>query len=162
MLHRAAFPALFVLCSLTAQPAGAQPLSQAEAQRVEAVLADVGAADEPGVAVGIVRGGDVVLERYFGLADMSHSIALGPDSRTNIASNAKQYVALMVLDLAERGQIDLDADFRTYLSDVMPAVGETITVTNLLTHTSGVRDVYDLWALTGITYIPPRFLFRNS
>ncbi len=162
MLHRAAFPALFVLCSLTAQPAGAQPLSQAEAQRVEAVLADVGAADEPGVAVGIVRGGQVVLERHIGLADLAHSIPLGPGSRINIASNAKQYVALMVLDLAERGQIDLDADFRTYLSDVMPAVGETITVTNLLTHTSGVRDVYDLWALTGITWYENRLRNREA
>ncbi len=161
-MYRAALPTLLLLGTSTAQPAGAQPLSTDEVQRVETVLAETGAEDAPGVAVGIVRGGEVVLERYVGLADLSHSIPLGPETRVNIASNAKQFVALMVLDLAERGEVDLDADFRTYLPDAMPGIGEAITVKNLLTHTSGIRDVYDLWALTGITWYNNRLRNREA
>ncbi len=162
MMYRAAFPALFVLAALMEQPAAAQPLDDGERQRIEAVLAETGSADAPGVAVGIVRGGEVVLERYIGLADLSHAIPLGPESRINIASNAKQFVALMVLDLSEQGKVDLDADFRTYLPNAMPGIEEPISVTNLLTHTSGVRDIYDLWALTGITWYNNRLRNREA
>lgn len=161
MFVRQFLPSLLVL-GLLQTPAFAQPLSDSESARVEAVLSETGAADAPGVAVGIVRDGEVVLKRYVGLADLSHGIALGPESRINIASNAKQFVGLMVLDLAEQGKIDMDADFRTYLPDAMPEVDEAITVTNLLTHTSGVRDIYGLWALTGITWYNNRLRNRDA
>lgn len=150
------------LCVALSVPAAAQPLTDAERARVDAVLQGLAGPGEPGVAVGIVRGGEVVLEHYTGLADLAHDIPLGPESRLNIASNAKQYVALMVLDMAERGLIDLDADFRAYLPDAMPEVDATITVANLLTHTSGIRDIYDLWALTGVTWYERPYRNRDA
>ncbi|MFL0354920.1 serine hydrolase domain-containing protein [Erythrobacter sp. GH1-10] len=155
--------AVLIPTSLLAAPAlHAQPLSEVETARVEAVMQDIGAPEDPGVAVGIVRDGAVVFERYVGLADLSNGIPLGPDSRTNIASNAKQYVALMVLDLADQGRISMDEDFRTYLPGALPEIEEAITVTNLITHTSGVRDIYDLWSLTGITWYLQRQRNREA
>ena len=162
MIARLISAALVPAAVLVAAPLAAQPLSEDEFERVEAVMQDVGSAEAPGVAVGIVRGGETVFERYVGLADLSHGIALSPDSRINIASNAKQYVALMTLDLAERGEISLDADFRQFLPGAMPKIEETITVTNLLTHTSGIRDIYDLWSLTGITWYQERLRNREA
>ena len=132
--------------------ASAQPLTDEERGRVEAVLEGLVEEGDPGFAVGIVRGGEPVFEAYDGLADLSHAVPIDAETRFNIASVAKQYVGLMVLDLAEQGRIDVDADFRTYLPDAMPDVEATITVTNLLTHTSGVRDIYELYALTGVTW----------
>ena len=132
--------------------AQAEPLSDAERARVDAALVDLVEEGGPGFAVGIARGGENVFEAYGGFADVSHRVPIGPDTRINVASVAKQYVALMVLDLAQQGRIDLDADFRTYLTDAMPKVEQTVSVTHLLTHTSGVRDQNSLWALTGVTW----------
>lgn len=163
MILRMKFPAAALAASMfLSAPVWAQPLDEGEAARVNAVLADLGSPDEPGVAVGMVRGGEIVLERYVGLADMSNRIPLDADSRINIASNAKQYVGLMVLEMARAGTIDLDADFRTYLPDAMPLIEERLTVAELLTHTSGIRDVYDLWALTGITWYRERLRNREA
>ncbi len=140
----------------------AEPLSANEQRRIDAIFAGLQTENVPGVAVGIVRDGETVLARYAGLADMSHKTPLGPESRFNIASNAKQYVALMTLDLAVQGQIDLDSDFRTYLPGVLPEIEQTITVTHLITHTSGVRDIYDLWGLTGLTWYENRLRNRDA
>lgn len=139
-----------LLCSAVA--ASAQPLSPAERDRIDAVLADTIGEGDPGFAVGVVRGQEVVFEHYAGLADLTHSVLIGPQTRFNIASNAKQFVALMALSLADQGRIDLDADFRTYLPDALPSIEQEITVRQLITHTSGVRDIYELWSLQGITW----------
>lgn len=155
------FAGLAVILTLTAK-AHAQPITEAEKARVEAVFADLIEEGDPGYAVGIVRGGESIYATYGGLAEVSHSVPIGPQTRINVASVAKQYVALMALDLAEEGRIDLGADFRTYLTDAMPEVKETITVTHLLTHTSGVRDQNSLWALTGVTWYERPFANRDA
>jgi len=133
--------------------AQAQPLTKAESERVQAVFEDLlESEDAPGYAVGIVRGGESVFSTYGGLAEISHRVPIGPSTRINVASVAKQYVALMALDLAEQGKLELGADFRVYLKDAMPEVKETISLVHLITHTSGVRDQNGLWALTGVTW----------
>ena len=118
--------------------------------------------DAPGVAVGVVEGGAVVFSHASGLADLSNPAPLTPQSRFNIASNAKQFTALMVLELAAADRIDLSEDFRTYLPGAMPGVSEPVTVEQLLNHTSGVRDIYDLWALTGMTWYERPFTNRDA
>lgn len=145
--------ALFLAAlACTASPVSAQDLSSAEEALVEEVVAEIERPDEPGVAIGIVRGGRIVYERYTGLANMQDGIDIGPDTRFNIASNAKQYVASMVLDMAAKETIELDADFRAYLPGALPHIDDRVTVAQLLTHTSGVRDIYDLWSLQGIVW----------
>ena len=105
--------------------------------------------DSPGMAVGIVKNGNIVYEYYLGYANLEHKIEIDKDTRFNIASNAKQFTALCILKLIEQGKINLKDDFRKYLPDLYKNVQDKITVSNLLTHTSGIRDVYDLWALKG-------------
>lgn len=118
--------------------------------------------DAPGVAVGVVQDGEIVISHAAGLADLSNPTPLTVRSRFNIASNAKQFTALMILELAEAGRVDLSEDFRTYLPDAMPDVLERITVEQLLGHTSGVRDIYDLWALTGVTWYERPYSNRDA
>ncbi len=161
-MHKPFLPAAATFFAMISAPAWGQSLDQDQQTAVEAALDGLVAEGEPGYAVGIVRGGEVVFEHYEGLADLANGIPVGPESRFNIASNAKQYVALMALDLADRGMIDPEADFRTYLPDAMPEVDQTITVTQLVTHTSGIRDIYDLWALTGITWYERPLSNRNA
>lgn len=118
--------------------------------------------DDPGYAVGVVINGRVVFEHYAGLALLDTPTPIDAQTRFNIASVAKQYTALMVLDLVKADQIDLSEDFRTYLPDALPNVEQTITVAQLLTHTSGIRDVYDLYFLTNATWYETEFTNRTA
>lgn len=108
--------------------------------------------DTPGMAVGIVKEGKIIYENYLGYSNLEHQIAVDKNTSFNIASNAKQYTALCILKLKEEGNINLEDDFRKYLPGLYPDIQEKITISNLLTHTSGVRDYCDLLALTGKTW----------
>ncbi|WP_083677237.1 serine hydrolase domain-containing protein [Winogradskyella sp. J14-2] len=103
----------------------------------------------PGMAVGIVKDGVTVFEKYIGYSNLEHDIKIDENTRFNIASNAKQFTALCILRLIEQDKIALDDDVRKYLPELYKEIGHKITVSNLLTHTSGIRDVYGLWALKG-------------
>ena len=106
----------------------------------------------PGTAAGIVIDGQVVYEEYTGLTSLEDSISITPQSRFNVASNGKQFTALAILLLIEDGKLTLDDDVREYLPTLFSEVSDTISIRHLLTHTSGIRDVYDLWSLQGITW----------
>lgn len=117
--------------------------------------------DEPGLAVGIVVGEQVKFTHHKGIANLDYSIPINNNTRFNLASNAKQYTALMILELEEQGKLKLSDDFRKYLPEAMPNIKQNITVHQLITHTSGIRDIYDLWALTGVTWYQRPFRNRD-
>jgi CubicO group peptidase (beta-lactamase class C family) len=103
----------------------------------------------PGMAVGIVKDGNIVYKKYIGYSNLEHEIKIDQKTRFNIASNAKQFTAFCILQLIEQGKLALDDDVRKYLPDFYKEIENKITIANLLTHTSGIRDVYGLWALKG-------------
>ena len=106
----------------------------------------------PGGAVGVVYRGEVIYEDYAGLADLDTRRPIGRTTRFNVASNAKQFTALCVLRLVEAGRIQLDDEVREYLPELLPDISDSLLIRHLLTHTSGLRDVYNLWSLRGITW----------
>lgn len=106
----------------------------------------------PGMAVGIVQDGKIVYQKHVGYSNLEHQIKISDNTRFNIASNAKQYTALCILQLVNDNKLDLDNDVRKYLPQLYTNIDVPITIANLLTHTSGIRDVYDLWALKGQTW----------
>ena len=108
--------------------------------------------DSPGLAVGMVKDGQIVFEHYMGYANLEHQIKVNQDTRFNIASNAKQFTALCILKLIDLGKVNLEDDIRKFLPELYPKVQEKITVSQLITHTSGVRDVHALWSLKGQTW----------
>jgi CubicO group peptidase (beta-lactamase class C family) len=103
----------------------------------------------PGGAVRVWRDGRTVFSKSYGLADLTHEIEFRPDTPTNIGSTTKQFTAFAVLLEAERGNLSLDDDLRSHFPE-LPAFTEDVTVRNLLTHTSGLREFLNLWALTGM------------
>lgn len=96
-------------------------------------------ADTPGCAVGVSQAGKVVLNRTYGLADVERRIPLRETSIFDIGSAQKQFTAAAVLLLVQDGRISLGDDIRKYLPEMYDH-GRTITVDNLITHTSGIRD----------------------
>ncbi|NBW37800.1 MAG: class A beta-lactamase-related serine hydrolase [Cytophagia bacterium] len=106
----------------------------------------------PGVAIGIVSHGKIVYEKVAGYANLDDSTLITRNTRFNIASNGKQFTALAVLVLVDEKKISLTDDIRKYLPNLYPKLNSKITIENLLNHTSGIRDVYDLWSLMGLTW----------
>jgi CubicO group peptidase (beta-lactamase class C family) len=106
----------------------------------------------PGIATGIVCNGKIVYEKVAGFANLTDSTPITKNSRFNIASNGKQFTCLAILVLNDEKKIRLTDDIRKYLPSVFPDLQSKITIENLLNHTSGIRDVYDLWALQGLTW----------
>lgn len=95
----------------------------------------------PGLGLAIVAKGDVVAERVYGLADIENGVPVKPTTAFNIASVSKPFSAMAVVRLARRQGIGLDASARALLP-WLPATLSTVTIRQLLTHTSGiVRDV---------------------
>lgn len=127
-----------------------QLADSARLRRIDAyVIHTMRSARIPGVAVGIVEGDRVVYLRGFGRADPSRR-PVTPETPFLIGSVTKSFTALAILQLVDRGQVDLDAPVQRYLPWFR--VGDTtassrITVRELLTMTSGLPQVYEtqLW-----------------
>lgn len=107
--------------------------------------------DIPGMAVGIVKDGKIIYEHYLGYANLEHKVKIDKDTRFDIASDAKQFTAMCILKLIEQGKLDLNDDFRKYLPDLYKDIQNKITISHLISHTSGIRDYAYLIGLTGKT-----------
>ena len=89
-----------------------QQLSKIESNDIDTYLSEQIADRAPGLAVGIVKEGKVIYQKYLGLANLSNNIPISSSTRFNIASTAKQYTALCILKLASEGKLNLEDDFR--------------------------------------------------
>jgi CubicO group peptidase (beta-lactamase class C family) len=95
--------------------------------------------NEPGLAILIAKKGKIVYEKAFGSANLELGVPLQPDMIFAIGSITKQFTAVAILQLVERGKISLQDSVQKYIKD-FPYKGHTITIENLLTHTSGIKD----------------------
>jgi CubicO group peptidase (beta-lactamase class C family) len=112
------------------------------------VLAPFASAQSPGCAVGVTRGGALVFAKGYGMADLEHDRPITLDTRFNIASVSKQFTAMSIVLLSLDGRLSLDDSIRKWVPEV-PSFGTVITLRQLLTHTSGLRDYFTLLAVSG-------------
>ena len=129
-------------------PSTTLPLDTSDlAVRVDSLFAPWRGTETPGCAVGVSHRGRVVLERAYGMADLESGMPMTPTTIVHAASVAKQVTALAVLLLVGDGRLALDDDVRRYLPELPnyeARYGKKITVRHLLTHTSGLRDFFEL------------------
>ena len=155
--------AFFVIKSnSTAQTAQMPEISDEAIASIQALIDNLIEDGAPGYAVGVVVDDKHVFSHYAGLANLDTPTPIDENTRFNIASVAKQFTALMILDLAHQGKVDLSKDFRAYLPNAMPLVEKPISIAQVLTHTSGIRDVYDLFFLTNGTWYETDFNNRTA
>ncbi|MDQ1695503.1 MAG: hypothetical protein QOJ03_856, partial [Frankiaceae bacterium] len=99
-----------------------------------------------GASVAVQRG-DQVVEAVTGLTNVRTGVEVTPDTIFQIGSISKIYTATLVMQLVDEGLIDLDspiADYLTSFSNADPTAAATITIRQLMSHTSGMDgDVFD-------------------
>lgn len=120
----------------------AQPLSKADKQLIAAfdtLLAAKFKKEEPGATVLVSRKGQVIYQKGFGMADMELKVPMRPEMVFRIGSISKQFTAVAILQLMEKGKLSLQDDIKKFIPDY-PTHGYTITVEHLLTHTSGIKS----------------------
>ncbi len=105
-------------------------------------------ANAPGCAAGAMRGGKIVFSGAYGLADLKHKTPLTGASLFNMASVSKQFTAFTVLQMEQEGLLKLSDPVRKYIPE-LGAFAADITLYQLLTHTSGIRDFIAMGEIAG-------------
>jgi CubicO group peptidase (beta-lactamase class C family) len=137
-----------VLAGVLFGAVGAAAQSNPAPSAIDAVFARQNRTDGPGCALGVFRRDSVVFAKGYGMADLEQGIAINPGTVFYIASTSKQFAALSIALLAEQGRLGLDDPVRKHVPE-LPAWADSITVRNLVHHTSGIRDYLGLWSLSG-------------
>jgi CubicO group peptidase (beta-lactamase class C family) len=117
--------------------------AQVSPDQIDGIFSSLKSTTAPGAAVLVVRNGRPVFRRGYGVTDLRtlHPI----DAKTNfrLASFTKQFTAACIMLLARDGKLQYD-DHLTDFFPEFPAYGKSITVRNLLNHTSGLEDYGEL------------------
>ncbi len=99
--------------------------------------------DVPGASLLVVRDGKSVVRRSYGQSNLEDHTAATPATNYRLASITKQFTAAAILLLIQDGKLALDDRVRKWLPSLRSAVG-SVTITHLLTHTSGIIDYEDV------------------
>ncbi|GGI73792.1 serine hydrolase [Polymorphobacter multimanifer] len=125
-----------------------QKLASADAKDFDAfVTALIDEQAIPGIAIAVVRARQVVHLQGYGYADVEARRPMTADTPMNIASISKPILGIVLLQLRDKGLLDLDADINRLLPfrvNNPNAGGAPITVRQLATHTSGIEDYYEI------------------
>jgi CubicO group peptidase (beta-lactamase class C family) len=124
-----------LLSPVAAVPEGTSSL----ADKIDGLLDGYVAAEDFAGSVLVAKEGDILLARGYGLADAERNVPNSPDTRFMIGSITKQFTAMLVTQLVEKGALRLDNTIADFLPEFPRDVGERITVEMLLLHTSGLR-----------------------
>lgn len=110
-------------------------------QKIDKYIKEVIAINEiPGVALGVVKNGKVIYEKYFGVANLEDNKAADKNTAFKIFSTTKLITNIGVFQLIEKGKLSLEDPISKYL-DNLPNEWQQIKVKNLLSHSSGLPNI---------------------
>lgn len=158
---------------LTVSPAFGQP----DIQAIDAYLSESQKAWEiPGMAVAIVKDGEVILAKGYGVKSLNTNEAVNENTLFAIASNTKAFISSAIATLVERGKLKWDdrvTDYLPYFELYDPYVTSEIRIRDLLCHRSGLGTFSGdlMWyksvlsteeIIKKIKYVPQAYGFRNG
>ena len=120
--------------------------------RVDKVFAQFDKATSPGCALAVIKDGQIIYKRGYGMADLDHDIPIKSDTVFHVASVSKQFTAMAILLLAKQGKLSLDDEVRKHIPELRD-FGHKITIRHLLHHTSGLRDQWNLLIMSGSAFV---------
>ncbi|HVZ28813.1 MAG TPA: serine hydrolase [Asticcacaulis sp.] len=130
-----------LLCALAlASPVFAAPAPAApDVKKMDALVQSYVDSGQFMGAVLVVQDGKVLLDKGYGYANLEWQTPMTADAKFRIGSMTKQFTAVSILLLEERGKLSTDDLISKYLPG-LPAAWDKITIKNLLTHTSGIPN----------------------
>ena len=96
----------------------------------------------PGLQLAIVKGGKIIKTANYGLANVQDSIPVSDQTVFTINSITKALTGVAIMQLVEAGKLTLTSPVSDYLTN-LPASWNTVTIQQLLSHTSGIPDIVD-------------------
>ena len=94
----------------------------------------------------VAQRGKILLQKGFGYRDVSEKLPNDPQTIFQVGSITKEFTAAVILQLADKNRLSLSDPLSKYYPDFPK--GDSITIHNLLTHTSGIfnySDTQDIW-----------------
>lgn len=131
---------LFIFLSSFSFPRHPQSLPS----RIDALVNEYAARHRFMGSVLVAEQGRIILSKGYGLADVENNVPNTPETKFMIGSITKQFTAMLVTQLAEKGKLRFDDTISDFLPDFPKDIGEKITVEMLLCHTSGLRLPEDI------------------
>jgi CubicO group peptidase (beta-lactamase class C family) len=113
------------------------------ASEIDAIFAPLIQRGDPGLAVVVKKDGNVVFEKGYGVRELRSRAKIDPATNFRLASVTKQFTAMAIMLLVHDGKLHYD-DHLTDVFPDFPEYGKSITIRNLLNHTSGLADYEEL------------------
>jgi CubicO group peptidase (beta-lactamase class C family) len=112
-------------------------------ERVDAIVRNTMRAHQiPGVCLGVIRDGHLIKASGYGYANVELRVPVSAASIFQSGSVAKQFTATAVMMLVQEGKLALDDPLSKYFTQARTAPARNVTIRQLLTHTSGIPDIF--------------------
>ncbi|MCD4709860.1 MAG: serine hydrolase [Bacteroidales bacterium] len=125
-----------------------EPIATEPEKRADQLFYPFSGEDVPGGVVGVISDGELVFSRAYGMANLTHDVPYQVNTPSNIGSVSKQFTAFAILLLEQQGKLSLEDDVRKHIPE-LPDLGKVVTLKNMLNHTNGFREVFNLMPMTG-------------
>jgi CubicO group peptidase (beta-lactamase class C family) len=125
-----------------------QSLPDSTIKKIDSLFVKWNTNNSPGCTVGIIRNDSIIFSKGYGMANLEYAVSNEPQTLFHMASISKQFTAYSIVLLARKGELRLDDDIRKWIP-WFPDLKEKITIRNLLNHTNGIRDQWQLLAISG-------------
>ena len=112
-------------------------------KKVDTYLKEQFKSDQTGCSVLISKKREVIYKKGFGLADLEMNVPNQPNTVFRLGSITKQFTAIAILQLVEKGELSLQDSIQKFIPD-FPSKDDKITIEHLLTHTSGIKEYLSL------------------
>ena len=110
---------------------------------IDSICSDWNKKNEPGGIVGVIKNGELIFEKGYGMANLNHNVPITKSTKFYLASTSKQFTAASIILLIQKGDLSFDRTLSEFFPE-FPKYAENITIKNLLNHTSGLRDYIGL------------------
>ena len=125
-----------------------KPKAKTPNEQIDEIFTNWDTNNTPGAAVAVVKDNKIIFKKGYGMANLEYDVPVSTSTVFHIASVSKQFTVFAALLLEKEGKLSLDDDIRKYIPEV-PDFGKTITLRHLASHTSGLRDQWNLLAMAG-------------
>jgi D-alanyl-D-alanine carboxypeptidase len=168
---------LIILCLSLFMAIGGN--AQNERARTDSLMSSIYQNNSPGAAIVVIKDGNVVFKKGYGVADLDSKALITPSTNFNICSMTKQFTAYAILQLQREGKLSLEDKLSRFFPAFSSRVASKVSVRQLLTHSSGIMDHYsyvdralyrEFWDKDVLTvlrtvdsvYFPPGSRYRYS